>query len=101
MKVEIEIKKKDLRSILCAAIRNYYCDVKMQLEPRNAYSWQSKTCDEDITDNLYDIRDACDAIANLCNLIDELDVADNERGVIRFDDSGRNRNVLKKREAKS
>lgn len=87
MKVEIEIKKKDLRSILCAAIRNYYSEVNFHLEP-NTYPWQSRTCDEDITNNLYDIHGACAAIANLCDMIEELDVADNDaRGVIRFDDS--------------
>lgn len=32
MKVEIEIKKKDLRSILCAAIRNYYREVNLILD---------------------------------------------------------------------
>lgn len=30
MKVEIEITKKDLRSILCAAIHNYYREVKIR-----------------------------------------------------------------------
>ena len=29
MKVEIDITKKDLRSILCAAIRNYYREVNL------------------------------------------------------------------------
>ena len=28
MKVEIEITKKDLRDILCSAMRNYYCNIK-------------------------------------------------------------------------
>ena len=86
MKVEIEITKKDLRSILCAAIRNYYRDVKIQLESSNIYPWQSKKCDEVITDNLYDIRDACDAISNLCDMIEEVDTVDNDvNGVIIFD----------------
>lgn len=89
MKVEIEITKKDLRSILCAAIRNYYCEVKLRLEPNNIYPWQPKQCDEDITDNLYQIRDSCDAISDLCNMIEEVDTVDdnNASGVIRFDDS--------------
>lgn len=87
MKVEIEITNKDLRSILCAAIRNYYCEVNLCVEPKT-YTLLRDRRDEDITDNLYDIRDACDAISNLCDMIDELDVADNDaRGVIRFDDS--------------
>ena len=89
MKVEIEIKKKDLRSILCAAIRNYYREVKIRLEPNNIYPWQPKKGDEDINDDLIEIRDACDAITNLCNLIEELDTVDDNdaSGVIRFDDS--------------
>lgn len=85
MKVEIEITKKDLRSILCAAINNYYRDVKIQLESSNIYPWQSKKCDEVIIDNLYDIRNACDAISNLCDMIEEVDTVDNDaRGVICF-----------------
>lgn len=86
MKVEIEIKKRDLRSILCAAIRNYYCDVKMRLEPHKDYLWQLDRSDRYIIENLYDIRDACDAIASMCNLIDELDTVDDNdaRGVICF-----------------
>lgn len=87
MKVEIEIKKKDLRSILCAAIRNYYREVNLCFEPKT-YTLLRDRCDEDITDNLYDIRTACAAISNLCDMIEEVDVADNDaRGVIRFDDS--------------
>lgn len=86
MKVEIEIKKKDLRSILCAAIRNYYREVNLILEPKT-YPWQPDRCDEDITDNLYEIRVACNAIANLCDLIEELDTVEpnDASGVIRFD----------------
>lgn len=89
MKVEIEITKKDLRSILCAAIHNYYRDVKIQFESGNIYPWQSKKCDEDITDNLYDIRDACDAISNLCDMIEEVDTVEQNDacGVICFEDS--------------
>lgn len=88
MKVEIEITKEDLRSIFCAAIRNYYRNVKMRLEPNTLSPWQPNWCDEDITDNLQDICDACNAISDLCNMIDELNVADNDaRGVIRFGDS--------------
>lgn len=88
MKVEIEIKKKDLRSILCAAIRNYYCEVKSRLEPKT-YTLLRDRRDEDITDNLYDIRDACDAISNLCDMIEEVDTVEpnDARGVILFNDS--------------
>lgn len=32
MKVEIEVKKKDLHSILCAAIRNYYSEVVTEVK---------------------------------------------------------------------
>lgn len=85
MKVEIEIKKKDLRSILCAAIRNYYCEVNLCVEPKT-YTLLRDRCDEDITDNLYNIRKACAAIANLCDMIEELDTVDNDvNGVIIFD----------------
>jgi hypothetical protein len=86
MKVEIEIKKKDLRSILCAAIRNYYCDVKWLLEPNDKHLWNFKPCEEDITCNLNDIRDACDAISNLCDIIEEVDTVEpnDARGVICF-----------------
>lgn len=89
MKVEIKIEKKDLRSIFCAAIRNYYCEVKLHLEPNNIYPWQPNKLDEDITDNLYDIHSACDAIADLCDMIDEIDTVEpnDAIGVIRFDDS--------------
>jgi hypothetical protein len=89
MKVEIEITKKDLRSILCAAINNYYREVKIQLESSNTYPWQSKKCDEVIIDNLYDIRDACDAISNLCDMIEEVDTVEpnDACGVICFEDS--------------
>lgn len=88
MKVEIEIKKKDLRSILCAAIRNYYGEVNFHLEPKT-YPWQSRTGDEDITNNLYDIRDACDAISNLCDMIEEVDTVEpnDACGVILFENS--------------
>lgn len=88
MKVEIEITKKDLRSICCAAIRNYYREVNLCLEP-NIYSRQSDMREGNIIDNLYDIRDACDAISNLCNMIGRLDTVDDNdaRGVIRFEDS--------------
>ena len=86
MKVEIEIKKKDLRSILCAAIRNYYCEVKSRLEPYNDYLWQLDRGDRYIIENLLDIRDACGAIACMCDMIDEVDTVDNdENGVIIFD----------------
>lgn len=85
MKVEIEITKKDLRSILCAAIRNYYGKVNLCVEP-NTYTLLRDRCDEDITDNLYDIREACDAISNLCDMIEEVDTVDNDvNGVIIFD----------------
>lgn len=88
MKVEIEIKKKDLRSILCAAIRNYYCEVKSRLEPLCGYLWQLDRGDRYIIENLLDIRDACSAIACMCDMIKEVDTVDNdENGVIRFDDS--------------
>lgn len=89
MKVEIEITKKDLRSILCAAIRNYYFEFKSLVEPHSAYACLSSTCDEGITDNLYDIRDACDAISNLCDMIEEVDTVEpnNANGVICFEDS--------------
>lgn len=88
MKVEIETKKKDLRSILCAAIRNYYCEVKTRLEPLCGYLWQLDRGDKYIIENLLDIRDACSAISNLCDMIEELDTVDNDvNGVIRFDDS--------------
>lgn len=86
MKVEIEIKKKDLRSILCAAIRNYYCEVKSRLEPYNDYLWQLDRGDRYIIENLLDIRDACGAIACMCDMIDEVDTVDNDvNGVIIFD----------------
>lgn len=89
MKVEIEIKKKDLRSILCAAIRNYYCEVKSRLEPYNDYLWQLDRGDRYIIENLLDIRDACSAIACMCDMIDEVDTVEpnDAIGVIRFDDS--------------
>jgi hypothetical protein len=84
MKVEIEITKKDLRSILCAAIRNYYGKVNLCVEP-NTYTLLRDRRDEVIIDNLYDIRDACDAISNLCDMIEEVDTVDNDaRGVICF-----------------
>lgn len=84
MKVEIKIEKKDLRSIFCAAIRNYYCDAKMYIEPLNTYPWQHDRYD----DNLYLIRDACDAISTLCDMIEKVDTVDNDAiGVIRFEDS--------------
>lgn len=88
MKVEIEIKKKDLRSILCAAIRNYYQEVNLCLEP-NIYSRKSDMRDDNIIDNLYDIRNACDAISDLCDMIEEVDTVEpnDASGVIRFDDS--------------
>lgn len=86
MKVEIEIKKKDLRSILCAAIRNYYCEVKLRLEPLCGYLWQLDRGDRYIIENLCDIRDACGAIACMCDMIDKVDTVDNdENGVIIFD----------------
>jgi hypothetical protein len=86
MKVEIEIKKKDLRSILCAAIRNYYCEVKSRLEPLCGYLWQLDRGDRYIIENLCDIRDACDAIACMCNMIKEMDTVDNDvNGVIILD----------------
>lgn len=86
MKVEIEIKKKDLRSILCAAIRNYYCEVKSRLEPYNDCLWQLDRGDRYIIENLLDIRDACGAIACMCDMIDEVDTVDNDvNGVIIFD----------------
>lgn len=83
MKVEIEITKKDLRSILCSAIRNYYCDAKMYIEPLNTYPWQHDRYD----DHLCQIRDACDVISDLCDMIERLDTVDDNdaRGVIRFD----------------
>ena len=88
MKVEIEIKKKDLRSILCAAIRNYYCEVKLRLEPLCGYLWQLDRGDRYIIENLLDIRDACSAITCMCDMIKEVDTVDNDAiGVIRFDDS--------------
>lgn len=88
MKVEIEITKKDLRSILCAAIRNYYREVNLCLEP-NIYSRQSDMREGNIIDNLYDIRDACDAISNLCDMIEKVDTVEpnDARGVILFEDS--------------
>lgn len=88
MKVEIEITKKDLRSILCAAIRNYYREVNLCLEP-NIYSRQSDMCEGNIINSLYDIRDACDAISNLCDMIEEVDTAGpkDARGKIVFDPS--------------
>jgi hypothetical protein len=88
MKVEIEITKKDLRSILCAAIRNYYGKVNLCVEP-NTYTLLRDRCDEDITDNLYDIREACDAISNLCDMIEEVDTVEpnDACGVILFEDS--------------
>lgn len=88
MKVEIEITKKDLRSILCAAIRNYYREVNLCLEP-NIYSRQSDMHEGNIIDNLYDIRDACDAISNLCDMIEEVDTVEpnDACGVILFDGS--------------
>lgn len=87
MKVEIEIKKKDLRSILCAAIRNYYCEVNLCVDPKT-YTLLRDRRDEDITDNLYDIREACDAISGLCDMIEEVDTVDNDvNGVIIFEDS--------------
>lgn len=86
MKVEIEIKKKDMRSILCAAIRNYYGEVKSRLEPYNDYLWQLDRGDRYIIENLLDIRDACSAIACMCDMIDEVDTVDNDvNGVIIFD----------------
>lgn len=86
MKVEIEIKKKDLRSILCAAIRNYYCEVKTRLEPLCGYLWQLDRGDRYIIENLLDIRDACSAISNLCDMIKEMDTVDNDvNGVIILD----------------
>lgn len=86
MKVEIEIKKKDLRSILCAAIRNYYCEVKSRLEPYNDYLWQLDRGDRYIIENLLDIRDACGAIACMCDMIEKVDTVDNDvNGVIILD----------------
>ena len=89
MKVEIEITKKDLRSILCAAIRNYYCEVKTRLEPLCGLLWQLDRGDRYIIENLLDIRDACSAIACMCDMIDEVDTVEpnDAIGVIRFDDS--------------
>lgn len=91
MKVEIEITKKDLRDILCSAMRNYYCNIKMHLDTNINSPWQhlTKKYDEDITDNLYDIRDACDAISNLCDMIEEVDTVEpnDACGVICFEDS--------------
>ena len=88
MKVEIDITKKDLRSILCAAIRNYYREVNLCFEPKT-YTLLRDRCDEDITDNLYDIRNACDAISNLCDMIEEVDTVEpnDACGVILFEDS--------------
>ncbi len=88
MKVEIEIKKKDLRNIFCAAIRNYYREINLSLEP-NSHARQRNSYDEYIIENLWVIRYACNAIANLCNLIEELDTVEpnDASGVICFDDS--------------
>lgn len=89
MKVEIEITKKDLRSIFCAAIRNYYCEVKTRLEPLCGYLWQLDRGDKYIIENLLDIREACDAISNLCDMIEEVDTVEpnDACGVICFEDS--------------
>lgn len=86
MKVELRIKKRDLHSILCAAVCKYYCEVKWRLEPHKDYLWQ---LDTGIIENSCDIRDACDAIACLCNMIDELDTVDDNDalGKIVFDPS--------------
>lgn len=83
MKVEIEIKKKDLRRIFCAALRYYHRDLRSRSgEEDPDGDWFSE-----ITDNLCEIRGACDTISNLCDLIEEVEVVDNDaRGVIRFDD---------------
>lgn len=80
MKVEIEITKKDLRSILCAAIRNYYCDAKMYIEPLNTYPWQHDRYD----DHLFLIRDACDVISDLCDMIGRLDTVDDNDAVVKI-----------------
>ena len=95
MKVEIEITKKDLRSILCSAMRNYYCNVKMHLDININSPWQhlTKKDDEDITDNLYEIRNACNAIADLCDMIEELDTVEpnDAIGKIVFDSTTDNK----------
>ena len=89
MKVEIEIKKKDLRSILCAAIRNYYCEVKTRLEQLCGYLWQLDRGDKYILENLLDIRDACSVIACMCDMIEEVDTVESNDAcvVILFEDS--------------
>lgn len=79
MKVEIKITKKDLRSILCSAIRNYYCDAKMYIEPLNTYPWQ-----HDRDDHLFQIRDACDVISDLCDMIGRLDTVDDNDAVVKI-----------------
>lgn len=84
MKVEIEITKKDLRSIFCAAMRHYYRDLKSRVDEEDPDGvWYSQ-----IIDNLCEIRGACDTISHLCELIEEVDTVDNDvNGVIRFEDS--------------
>lgn len=96
MKVEIEIKKRDLHNIFCAALRYYYNDLQSRLseEEPNA-CWRSE-----IIDNLYEIRGACDTMSHLCDLIEDMDGVedDNECGAIRFDDSKKNDDVGEEQE---
>lgn len=85
MKVEIEIKKRHLHNIFCAAVHHYYRELQSYMdEADSGAAW-----DSGIIDNLYDIRGACDTISNLCDLIEDLDTVDDDdtSGVIRFDDS--------------
>lgn len=91
MKVEIEIKKRDLHNIFCAALRHYYCDLQSYVDDGES----DVVLHSEIVDNLYDIRGACDAISHLCDLIEDLDGVeeDNGRGVIGFDDSKENDDV--------
>lgn len=84
MKVEIKIEQKDLRRIFCAALRHYYRDLKSRVDEEDPDGvWYSE-----ITDNLCEIRGACDTISHLCELIEEVDTVDNDAfGVICFGDS--------------
>lgn len=83
MKVEIEVKKEDLRRIFYAALRYYYHD----LQSRVGEDDPDGSLYSGIADNLCEIRGACDTISHLCDLIDEIDAIDynDATGKIVFD----------------
>lgn len=89
MIVEIEIKKRDLHNIFCAALHHYYRDLQSHVDEESDGVWHSE-----LIDDLYQIRGACNTISHLCDLIEDLDTVDDDdaAGVIRFEEGGRNRN---------